>query len=75
MTLTRPQQLEIYRRMQRLRQFEHAGIRLYQPGKIPGAYHASLGQEAAIVGGVRKAAAEGETAEVYAAIAVLEESP
>lgn len=50
MSLTRAQQLETYRRMQRIRQFEQAGTRLYNAGKIPGAYHASIGQEAAIVG-------------------------
>ena len=42
--------LEMYRRMQRIRQFEEAGTRLYKAGKIPGAYHASIGQEATIVG-------------------------
>jgi pyruvate dehydrogenase E1 component alpha subunit len=44
------QHLEIYRRMQRIRQFEAAGTKLYKAGRIPGAYHASSGQEAAIVG-------------------------
>lgn len=42
--------LEMYRRMERIRQFEEAGTRLYKAGKIPGAYHASIGQEATIVG-------------------------
>src|SRR5687767_14421299 len=41
---------EAYRRMLRIRKFEEQGIRLYKEGKIPGAYHASIGQEAAIVG-------------------------
>jgi acetoin:2,6-dichlorophenolindophenol oxidoreductase subunit alpha len=50
MSLTQVQQLETYRRMQRIRQFEIAGTKLYKEGKIPGAYHASIGQEAAIVG-------------------------
>src|SRR5690349_7960968 len=50
MPLTRPQQLETYLRMQRIRQFEQAGTQLYTAGEIPGAYHASIGQEAAIVG-------------------------
>jgi len=36
--------------MQRIRQFEKTGTELYKAGKIPGAYHASIGQEAAIVG-------------------------
>lgn len=48
--LSRVQQVEVYRRMQRIRQFEEAGIKLFRGGKIPGAYHASIGQEAAIVG-------------------------
>jgi TPP-dependent pyruvate/acetoin dehydrogenase alpha subunit len=50
MTLTKQQQLETYRRMQRIRQFEEAGTLQYKAGKIPGAYHASIGQEATIVG-------------------------
>jgi TPP-dependent pyruvate/acetoin dehydrogenase alpha subunit len=50
MPMTPAQQLETYRRMQRIRQFEEAGSRLYLQGRIPGAYHASIGQEAAIVG-------------------------
>lgn len=41
---------EAYRRMLRIRKFEIEGTRLYKCGKIPGAYHASIGQEAAIVG-------------------------
>lgn len=36
--------------MVRIRKFEEEGTRLYKAGKIPGAYHASIGQEAAIVG-------------------------
>jgi pyruvate dehydrogenase E1 component alpha subunit len=48
--LSRFQQLEAYRRMQRIRQFEEEGIKLFREGRIPGAYHASIGQEAAIVG-------------------------
>jgi TPP-dependent pyruvate/acetoin dehydrogenase alpha subunit len=50
MSLVKAQQRETYRRMQRIRQFEEAGTKLYNAGKIPGAYHASIGQEAAIVG-------------------------
>src|SRR3984885_831453 len=50
MPLTRSQQYEIYRRMLRIRKFEEEGTRLYIAGKIPGAYHASIGQEATIVG-------------------------
>ena len=41
---------ETYRRMLRIRRFEEEGTRLYKNGKIPGAFHASIGQEAAIVG-------------------------
>ena len=48
--LTRSQQLEAYRRMVRIRIFEEEGIRLFKAGEIPGAYHASIGQEGAIVG-------------------------
>jgi acetoin:2,6-dichlorophenolindophenol oxidoreductase subunit alpha len=48
--LNRQQQIEAYRRMMRIRRFEEEGTRLYKAGKIPGAYHASIGQEAAIVG-------------------------
>src|SRR5579864_4242482 len=50
MSLTRQQLQEIYRRMWRIRRFEEEGTRLYTAGEIPGAYHASLGQEATIVG-------------------------
>lgn len=50
MTLDRQQQLETYRRMVRIRKFEEEGSRLFKSGKIPGAFHASIGQEGAIVG-------------------------
>jgi len=50
MPLKKEQQLETYRRMLRIRRFEQEGTRLYKEGYIPGAYHASIGQEAAIVG-------------------------
>jgi pyruvate dehydrogenase E1 component alpha subunit len=46
----KPLQLEMYRRMLRIRKFEEEGTRLFKAGKIPGAFHASIGQEAAIVG-------------------------
>jgi TPP-dependent pyruvate/acetoin dehydrogenase alpha subunit len=49
-SLVKVQQLETYRRMRRIRQFEEVGTQLYKEGKIPGAYHSSIGQEAAIVG-------------------------
>lgn len=41
---------EIYKRMVRIRKFEEEGSRLYMAGHIPGAFHASIGQEATIVG-------------------------
>ena len=50
MPLTPTQQHEAYRRMVRIRKFEQEGTRLYKAGQIPGAYHASIGQEGAIVG-------------------------
>lgn len=50
MPFTRPQVLETYRRMERIRSFEEAAQELYMGGKIPGACHCSIGQEAAIVG-------------------------
>src|SRR5919199_1104143 len=51
MTLDKQQQQEAYRRMLRIRRFEEEGTRLFKAGKIPaGAFHASIGQEAAIVG-------------------------
>lgn len=50
MVLSKQQQQEAYRRMLRIRRFEEEGTRLYKSGKIPGAFHSSIGQEAAIVG-------------------------
>lgn len=50
MSFTKEQQRESYRRMLRIRKFEQEGTRLFKAGKIPGAYHASIGQEATIVG-------------------------
>ena len=50
MPLSESQQREAYRRMFRIRRFEEEGTRLYTAGRIPGAYHASIGQEATIVG-------------------------
>lgn len=50
MCLTRAQQREAYRRMVRIRKFEEEGTRLFVAGQIPGAYHASIGEEATIVG-------------------------
>jgi pyruvate dehydrogenase E1 component alpha subunit len=50
MTLSQALKSEAYRRMLRIRRFEEEGTRLFKEGAIPGAYHASIGQEAAIVG-------------------------
>lgn len=50
MPFTRIQEREAYCRMLRIRKFEEEGVRLFTAGRIPGAYHASIGQEAAIVG-------------------------
>jgi TPP-dependent pyruvate/acetoin dehydrogenase alpha subunit len=48
--MTPVQECEAYRRLLRIRKFEEEGTRLFKAGKIPGAFHASIGQEAAIVG-------------------------
>lgn len=50
MSFTEAQWRDAMRRMMRIRRFEQEGTRLYKAGKIPGAFHASIGQEAAIVG-------------------------
>jgi len=50
MNLNKDQQLEMYRRMQRIRQFEEAIRPQMEEGNIPGVCHTSCGQEAAIVG-------------------------
>ncbi|RWE25178.1 MAG: thiamine pyrophosphate-dependent dehydrogenase E1 component subunit alpha [Mesorhizobium sp.] len=50
MPLNGEKSLEAYRRMLRIRRFEEEGSRLFKAGKIPGVYHTSIGQEAAIVG-------------------------
>lgn len=50
MAVTETQQREMYRRMLRIRKFEEEGVRLFKAGRIPGEFHASIGQEAAIVG-------------------------
>jgi acetoin:2,6-dichlorophenolindophenol oxidoreductase subunit alpha len=49
-SMTSLQDCEAYRRMLRIRKFEEEGTRLFKAGKIPGAFHASIGQEATIVG-------------------------
>lgn len=50
MPFSEAQKLEAYRRMLRIRRFEEEGTRLFKGGRIPGSYHASIGQEATIVG-------------------------
>lgn len=50
MSLPQHLKVEAYRRMLRIRKFEEEGTRLFKEGQIPGAYHGSIGQEAAIVG-------------------------
>lgn len=50
MAFNKHQQREAFRRMLRIRLFEEEGTRLYTAGRLPGAYHASIGQEATIVG-------------------------
>jgi TPP-dependent pyruvate/acetoin dehydrogenase alpha subunit len=50
MALNSSRQREAYRRMLRIRVFEERGTRLFMDGRIPGAFHASIGQEASIVG-------------------------
>ena len=50
MQLSRDVSRVAYRRMLRIRKFEEEGTRLFKAGKIAGAFHASIGQEAAIVG-------------------------
>src|SRR5579871_983042 len=50
MPFTQAQALEAYLRMMRIRKFEEEGMRLFIAGRIPGAYHASIGEEATIVG-------------------------
>jgi pyruvate dehydrogenase E1 component alpha subunit len=50
MPLSQAREREAYRRMLRIRKFEEEGTRQFNAGKIPGCFHASIGQEAAIVG-------------------------
>lgn len=50
MSFTATQSCEAYRRMLRIRKFEEEGRKLFEQGRIPGAYHSSIGQEATIVG-------------------------
>jgi 2-oxoisovalerate dehydrogenase E1 component len=48
--LPRPDLLELFRRMVRIREFEQAAFDLYQAGELPGFMHISIGQEATSVG-------------------------
>ncbi|MFD1984329.1 thiamine pyrophosphate-dependent dehydrogenase E1 component subunit alpha [Mesorhizobium newzealandense] len=50
MQLNGGQRLEAYRRMLRIRRFEEEGMRQFEDSKVPGWFHSSVGQEAAIVG-------------------------
>ncbi|MER9121369.1 thiamine pyrophosphate-dependent dehydrogenase E1 component subunit alpha [Mesorhizobium sp. M0954] len=50
MKLNGDQRLEAYRRMLRIRRFEEEGMRQFKGDKIPGWFHSSVGQEAAVVG-------------------------
>ncbi|MER9369749.1 thiamine pyrophosphate-dependent dehydrogenase E1 component subunit alpha [Mesorhizobium sp. M0518] len=44
------QRLEAYRRMLRIRRFEEEAMRQFKADNIPGWFHSSVGQEAAVVG-------------------------
>ena len=50
MGATPEQQLEMYRRMVRIRSFEETAKKLLFDGEVYGALHTSIGQEAEIVG-------------------------
>ncbi len=50
MTISREIQLEIYRRMVRIREFELAAMDLFKRGQVKGAIHTYIGQEASGVG-------------------------
>ena len=50
MGLTQREQIELYRRMLKIRLFEEAVVQQMGAGLIPGAAHLSIGQEAAIAG-------------------------
>ena len=50
MPLSKPQKLETYHRMQRIRLFEEAVDKMNESNKLYGVCHLSIGQEAAIVG-------------------------
>jgi len=50
MDISRDMQLEMYRRMVRIREFELAAIDLFKRGQVKGAVHPYIGQEASGVG-------------------------
>ena len=50
MQMTLELKKEAYRRMYSIRRFDEEGSRLFLAGKIEGAYHSSIGEEAVIVG-------------------------
>ncbi len=50
MTLDKDMATEMYRRMLRIRYFDERAIELMKKGQIPGPMHASIGQEAEVVG-------------------------
>jgi len=50
MSLTGREQIELYRRMLKIRLFEQAVMQQLEAGLIPGPVHLSIGQEAAIAG-------------------------
>ena len=56
--LSPEQLLELHYRMLRIRRFEEAAIKLQKRGELTGAIHASIGQEATIVGSCAALAAD-----------------
>ncbi|GAA0276789.1 alpha-ketoacid dehydrogenase subunit alpha/beta [Actinomadura nitritigenes] len=50
MTGSRPDLLELHRRMRRIRRFEERAAELYRQSEVPGFVHLSIGQEASAVG-------------------------
>ena len=50
MEITKEFQLEMYRRMVRIREFELAAMNLFKRGRVKGAIHPYIGQEASAVG-------------------------
>lgn len=50
MKLSKEKLIEMYRKMWEIRKFEEKAAELFMAGKLPGFLHASVGQEASIVG-------------------------